>query len=133
MNSNDLKAIEKAAFLCEQNPPETQKHTITAFVANKKGVILSYGMNSYEKTHPIQARYAELTNNKEHIYLHAEIAALVKNKSKKAKKMYIVRLFRNGQFADASPCPICIAAIKEAGIQKIIYTVNDGIKEEKII
>lgn len=132
LNSNDLRIIEKAATLCEQNPEDRNRQRVAAIITDSKGNILSTGLNSYQKTHPIQARYAEKTKNSHNVFLHAEIAALVKNRySEKASRIYIARIHRNGDYALAKPCPICSMAIKEAGIQDIIYTAKSKVIEKR--
>lgn len=132
MNSIDLRLIDKAITLCEQNPPDKQKQRVAAIVTDGRGNILSTGLNSYDKTHPLQAKYAERTHNEEHIFLHAEIAALVRNKSDNAKKIYVARIYRDGEIASAKPCPICSMAIKEAGIEEVVYTSKDKIERKKV-
>jgi tRNA(Arg) A34 adenosine deaminase TadA len=56
------------------------------------------------------------------VYLHAEIAALVKARGK-GYKIKIERYNKHGEPMLAAPCPICLAAIKEAGIQLVEHTV----------
>jgi len=132
LNSNDLRLIDKAATLCEQNPENRNRQRIAAIVTDAKGNILSTGINSYQKTHPVQARYAEKTKNQYNVFLHAEIAALVKNRyTEKAARIYIARIYRNGDYALAKPCPICSLAIKEAGIEEIFYTTKTKVIEKR--
>ena len=47
-------------------------------------------------------------------------------------KVVVYREFRNGKLANCRPCPACMAAIKEMGIEQIYYTTEDGgyVKEE---
>lgn len=97
------------------------KHTVTATILDKRGNILSKATNSYVKSHPIQAKYATLHGEPYKIYLHAEIAALVKAKGK-GYKIVIERYNKEGKPMLAAPCPICAAAIKAAGIERIEYT-----------
>ena len=63
----------------------------------------------------------------EKIYLHAEISALVKCKSD-ADTIVVVRLggHNHDELRLARPCPICSLALKEAGINKICYTTDEG-------
>lgn len=99
------------------------KHNITATVYDRKGKVLSVGRNSYYKTHPKQAHYALLVGEQHRVFLHAEIAALVKCRGV-PYKIKIERYGKNGEPRLAKPCPICELAIKEAGIQFIEYTVG---------
>ena len=133
MNNTDLRMIEKAVTLCETNPPDKGQQRVAAIVTDSRGNILSSGINSYSKTHPLQAKYANLNDERHHVFLHAEIAALVKNRSEeKASKIYVARLLKNGEYALAKPCPMCSMAIKEAGIEEIIYTEREKIVKKVV-
>ncbi len=54
------------------------KQSVVATVYDKQGNVVSVGYNSYIKTHPLQAKLACRCGQPEKVYLHAEIAALVK-------------------------------------------------------
>ena len=58
------------------------------------------------------------------IYLHAEIAALLKVRDwSKAFRIFVARYTKDGKPALAKPCPLCSTIIrKETGIQIIEYT-----------
>ena len=56
------------------------KKKVGAVLLNK-GRPVVHGVNKDRKTHPFQARLAEMVGLEEKIYLHAEISALVKCKS----------------------------------------------------
>lgn len=94
----------------------------------KGSAVYCIGFNQ-RKTHPFQARYAK---NKDTIYLHAEIDALVK--AVKAFKeedigkmtMYVCRVHKSGEKAMAKPCIGCISAIAAFGIKRVIFTDNNG-------
>lgn len=94
------------------------KPSITAICYDKRGRILSIGKNSYVKTHPLQAKYAKITGETQKIYLHAEIAAIVRCRDpSKVEKIRVIRLNKYGQPMNARPCKICEQAIKELGWQ----------------
>lgn len=100
------------------------KVNIRATITDKKGRILSAAQNSYSRTHPIQARFASRTSKPNRIFLHAEIAALVKLRSgDKPHKIFVERYFKDGKPALARPCPVCEAAIKHYGIKTVEYTL----------
>lgn len=100
------------------------KHNIKATIFDKRGRVLATGYNSYKKTSPIQAQYGRRVNQPSRIYLHAEIAALVKVKHGIPYKIKIERYDRHGNPKLAAPCPICSLAIKEANIKFIEYTLG---------
>lgn len=85
--------------------------------------MLSVGFNSYEKTHPLQARTAAKANQPGKIYLHAEIAALVKSRGM-VYSLSVARITKDGRPALAEPCPVCRLAMKEAGVEKIEWTTG---------
>ncbi len=103
----------------------TTKLTIKATVYDRKGRILSTGVNSYVKTHPKQQHFANCANLPEKSFLHAEIAALVKIRHGVAHKIKVERYGKSGQPLNAEPCPICKLAIKAAGISFVEYTVGN--------
>jgi len=100
----------------------TTKQKITATVYDRRGRVLSIGINSYEKTHPRQAFLAKRVGMPERQYLHAEISALVKCRGK-PYKIQIERRNSQGQLQLAKPCPICELAIREAGIKFVEYSI----------
>lgn len=99
------------------------KHRVAAAVLDSKGTILSTGVNSYIKTHPIQAHYAKKAGCSEKQWLHAEISALVKIKHGKPTKIVVIRINRQGELRLAKPCDICMLAIKQAGIDSIEFSI----------
>jgi len=84
---------------------------------------LAKSTNSYSRTHPVQAKYAAKAGEPYKIYLHAEIAALVKAKGK-GFKIKVERYNTSGEPLLAAPCPICMMAIRAAGIELIEHTVG---------
>jgi len=107
------------------------KYRIACIVTNKRGRILSVGKNSYTKTHPRQAYYAQKSENKHKIYLHAEIDALCRCDGK-PYAIYVARVNRKGMPGLAKPCDICRMAIRDMGIKKVVYTTSNagGLMEE---
>jgi tRNA(Arg) A34 adenosine deaminase TadA len=101
----------------------SKKHEIIATIFDKRGRAISKATNSYIKTHPFQCRLAKKAGRPEAIYMHAEIAALVKLKDwSKAHSIKIERYNSEGNPAPAKPCPICQQALDLAEINKIDYT-----------
>lgn len=122
MNTRDVKILQRTADYSNNSDGDFK---VAAFITDKHGHVISKGVNSYTKTHPMQAEYAEKSGRDNKIYLHAEIAALVRAK-KKPYAIYVARKFKNEEFALAKPCPVCRLALKEAGIKKIVYTTDEG-------
>ena len=40
--------------------------------------------------------------------------------------LYVARLLRTGQVALAKPCAACQQLIREAGVKRVVYTINDN-------
>lgn len=100
-----------------------QRQNITAIIRDKKGCVLSIGKNTYIKTHPLQAKFAAKVGNPKAVFLHAEIAAIVKCRDlSKAHSIEVIREGKNGELMLAAPCKICTAAIKHAGIKEIKHS-----------
>lgn len=99
------------------------KQVLTAVIYDRKGRVLSIGQNSYIKTHPLHAKHANKVGLPDKHFLHAEVAAIVKCKQlDKAYKIFISRWSKKGDPLNAKPCPICMSAIKAAGIPVIEHT-----------
>ena len=117
-------------MLCDHNPVNllrkgiSKRPQIKATILDKKGKILAVGHNSYEKTSPIQAEFSRRVNQPGRIYLHAEISALIKIRHGIPYKILIERYDSAGNPKIAAPCPICALAIREAGIERIEYTIG---------
>jgi cytidine deaminase len=102
------------------------RQNIIATVRDKKGNILAVGANSYTKTHPIMFAFANKLGIPHKVYLHAEVAALVKAiKYGKPYSIEVERYDKKGSPKDASPCVICQEVIKFFGVSKVTYTVGD--------
>lgn len=98
------------------------KHVVTATVYDKRGIPISSAQNSYIKTHPLMARAAKEAGQAYRIYLHAEVAALVKADWSRAHSMFVSRFDRTGRPVNATPCVVCQRVIKMAGIKKVRHT-----------
>lgn len=100
-----------------------RRPTITAIVYNKKGRVLSIARNSYVKTHPLQARLALEVGEPTKIYLHAEVAALIKVRDwNDAHRIAVFRYGADGSPRNAKPCRVCQRIIQQAGITEVEYT-----------
>jgi tRNA(Arg) A34 adenosine deaminase TadA len=100
---------------------QTKRQQITALAYDKRGKLLSVGRNSYTKTHPLQAYYADRTGRPGAVYLHAEIAALVKAQ-RPVHRLVVVRYGANGEPLLAAPCPSCAMAIRDFKVKHVEHT-----------
>lgn len=99
-----------------------RRHEIIARAYNRKGHLLSIGKNSYVRTHPLQANYGKRTGRPKAIFLHAEVAALLKAREP-VYRMEIIRLNAKGESVLAKPCDACALALKEFNVQEIVYSM----------
>jgi len=104
----------------------TSKKQVGAILLNKNRVIVT-ATNIETKTHPLQAKFAERVGLSEKIYLHAEIAALIKCREE-CDTIVVARLggHNHDELRMAKPCPVCALALQESGITKVHYTTNKG-------
>lgn len=101
----------------------SKKHSISAIIYDKRGRVISVGSNSYVKTHPMQAKYASAAGDPKKVFLHAEIHAITRcSDINKAFRIAVFRYNEDGSPALARPCPICMSAIRAAGIKHIEHT-----------
>lgn len=99
------------------------RQQVTAVIYDKRGRVLSVGQNSYIKTHPLQAKHAQLAGEPHKQFLHAEVAAIVRCRDlDRAHSMFISRFNKQGKPVLAKPCPVCASAIQAAGIKNITHT-----------
>lgn len=101
----------------------SNKQTITAVITDKRGRVISVGQNNYHRTHTMQAFHAKKVGVPEKIYIHAEVAAIVKCKDlSKAHKISVFRYNKQGLPMLAKPCIICMSCIEASGIKQIEFT-----------
>lgn len=100
-----------------------KRHHVIATVLDKRGRVLSIACNSYDKTHPLQAKYASMCGLPHKQYLHAEVAAILRVKDiDKAHSIRVERYNAKGEPVCAKPCVICQRVIDAAGIKNVEWT-----------
>lgn len=99
----------------------SKKHEITALAYDKRGKLLAVGTNSYIRTHPLQAHYGKKSGRPAAVFLHAELAALIKARGQ-VHRLEIMRFHTNGRPALAKPCPACQLAIIDYGVKFVNHT-----------
>lgn len=82
--------------------------------------VLSVGINTYKNMPDI------VEDAKEEFSVHAEIAALkAYGRPVKNGTMYIARIGRRGAPLMSKPCVNCQQALKDAGVRKVVYTIDN--------
>lgn len=118
--------INKAIELAIEND---ELFKLGAVVTDRKRRVISFAQNQMSKTHPVQKRWSNRVSNGKQIYLHAEIGALIKLRgNRQPYAIYVARVFKDDDNtpALARPCPVCMAAIKAAGIKRVYYTIAEN-------
>lgn len=118
-------SIELAIKVAKSLPEEKGKQRLCAVITDKRGKVLSVGVNNYTKSHPLQAAYAKQVGREEACFLHAEIASLVGlsySDKRRVYKISVARILRNGKTAIAKPCQICSKALKDFNVKIIEFT-----------
>jgi len=135
MNQNSLtyvtEFLRKKIIESNYYQNREKRFFVAAATVDRKGKILSWGENSYSKSHPLMKQYnKQQHSDKVHkIYLHAEISALIKTR-KQAHGIVIVRINHSRNYCYSKPCPICSLAIKESDIKEVYYCGKNGAIEE---
>lgn len=93
------------------------------------------GAANMDRPHPAQYKYNIKANRppSEH-KIHAEIHALVRSKDYDLTgcTAYIARLDKLGRMAMCRPCKACRLALRDAGVQTIVFTTPQGVVRESI-
>ena len=98
------------------------RYSIVAHAFDKRGRLIAVATNSYTKTHPLQSYFAEKVGHPDKQFLHAEIACLLRCKSKAIHSLKVFRYGENGSLLCAKPCAICQEAINAFGIMQVWYS-----------
>jgi tRNA(Arg) A34 adenosine deaminase TadA len=135
ITDNDRKGVARA--IEESSRSTFGRVKIGAIVLSKCGTTLGYGHNQ-RKTHPRQyAANMRVGKQIENPCIHAEIAALndlddhawYYTGYTTPHTIYVARLDRNGKWANCRPCAACHSEIVAAGIKRVVYTTEEGVKE----
>jgi len=98
------------------------RHVLTAYCYDKRGRLISKATNNYNKSHPLMAMFSKKVGHScQKIYLHAEVAALIKAGEREVYKIKVERFGKRGTPLPSMPCPICMEAIKTFGVTNIEY------------
>jgi len=116
--------LRRAVEIAATSP---SRKRVGAVLYNSKKREITSATNNDFKSHPLQARWAERVGLDEKIYLHAEMACLIKARED-ADTVVVVRLGgHDGQsLRNARPCPICEPALRFAGIKHVYYSITDN-------
>lgn len=126
IKSKDYKYLKFLSAYASEQKSEARCRLAALIV--HKNMPISMGKNQM-KSHPVQARFS-MTHH--HIFLHAEIAAIIKAAKELDSEvlnkctLYVCRVLKDGSWALAKPCPGCQAAILAYGIERTVWTIENG-------
>ena len=100
------------------------QHKMACVIADKNKVV-SGGFNSVKTHSKSKARFN---------MLHAEVAAILGFSAEDLRgcTAYVFRQHRDGNFAMAKPCPACEEALRQVGIKKVVYSIENSFAEMKL-
>lgn len=128
---------ERAYFNAAKAVSELSDHRVkVGCVVVNKHRIVSSGFNSNTKCHKVQAVLdKELFGCECPGKMHAETTALLPlirdGVDLNRAAIFVYREHKNGTVACARPCARCERLIRQSGIKKVFYTVENGVAEEK--
>jgi len=128
--SKDRKIIDELFNLAVDNSSRELRTSLSACIV-KKGKKIAFGFNQM-KSHPFQAEYGK---NDQSIFWHAEthciFNALRRGEDLTGSTLYVSRAKKTKPrgkwvFGLSQPCPGCIKAIIDHGIDTVVFTTDDN-------
>jgi len=118
LSKKDVSFLNMARYFAEKSE-ENKRH---GAIVVKSGSVVGTGFNRF-KNHPHNIP-EELI--KVHCSRHAEEVALREaGKNSRGAILYVARVNKQGVDRNSKPCHICDQLIKESGVKKVIYTVEE--------
>ena len=117
MSMTHKEMLSAATQMAFEHVSGGRVRTIAMFT-DKRYNVLSVAGNTYTKTHPQQASWANKRGSPDKQCLHAEIRAAImltkSGKSEKAKYLYIAAVSEAGNVLCAKPCVVCQMMLDES-------------------
>lgn len=119
LSKKDVSFLNVARYFADMSE-ERMKH---GAVVVKSGRVVGTGFNKF-KNHP---NIIPTNLIKVHCSRHAEEVALHEaGDNAKGAILYVARVSKQGLDRNSKPCSVCSKIIKESGIKKVIYTVEES-------
>lgn len=121
MLSKRDKAYLSVARFCATKSKARNTH---GAVIVKGGRVLSTGWNK-NRNHPAIVSPEHI---KTECSYHAEEVAIREagEDNVRGAVIYVARISKNGDDRDSKPCPKCAALIRQAGIKRVVFTMEAG-------
>lgn len=107
-----MTSIDYAIEMARKIPYVKGEQRHFAVVLDRKGKLISQGANSYIVTHPLMHKHSKKLGLCKD-FIHSEVNALIKDKSRKGFKLIVVRIDSKGNPCNSEPCSVCKAIIKD--------------------
>jgi deoxycytidylate deaminase len=111
------KTLSAATQMASEHVSGGRVRTVAMFTDKRYNVLCVAG-NTYTKTHPQQALWANKRGSPDKQCLHAEIRAAImlakSGKAEKAKYLYIAAVSEAGNVLLAKPCVVCQMMLDES-------------------
>lgn len=115
LSSKEKARLEQAKKVASTSSVR-EKH---GAVAVRGGRVVGVGVNSYQNDHNL---FDILPFNRT---THAEQACLrAIGENARGAVMYVARVNRDGEEKMSKPCSMCQKALREAGVRKVVYTIE---------
>jgi deoxycytidylate deaminase len=114
------KPLQYAVRIAEAN--ETYIKWRLGSVIIKGGSVLSVGQSKLN-CHPGLCDFDQI-GIRERVSVHAEEDAIKRCGNPKGATVYVARIGRNGKVGLAEPCKRCKRMLTDAGVKRVIYTIN---------
>lgn len=104
------------------------RYVINASCFDKKGRLISVGVNNYKKSSTFMKRFAELAGEPYKIYWHAECLAIYRGlkQTKDIHSLVVTRFDSCGNLKNSRPCKTCTTVIEFFKIPNVYYSTEEG-------
>jgi len=127
------KLIEIAKALSPINRTDVRNHHVTFMLKKRK--IVAIGVNNAKtNTKNLKYNYTNKDNKcvRTSVNTHSELASVIKYGKENCSDITFIniRIDRNGNLNNSSPCKGCTSLLKQVGFKKLFYTTQQQTFEE---
>lgn len=115
MSRREKAWLNRAVELAKTST-ERHKH---ACIIVRGGAVQGFGVN-------VPRNIPGIVQEIEALGEHAEVRALKVSAKTEGAVAYVARVNSNGEERMSRPCPRCIKALKDAGVKRVVYTIDSS-------